>query len=153
MKFKRKSKGAYAVVEQMILFAIGVAVVIGIAGVYSAIKTGTRDISIEDQFREISELTLSNLIYVYNTGRALNSSLFIHTYNVPLTAAQEPYRIELTNNTIYIEADLNTNLNYTLKTLGLNHSIALTGNATSYSGKVKVNYNSTANSISIETST
>lgn len=145
MDFKSR-KGQYLTLEQLIIFAMGIVVLTTTAIAYNSARITTKTVTVQDQFTEVGELVLSNVVYAYTAGKKSHLDMEV-LFDIPKELSSQAYLVNLTQNGIEVISFEDFDDNVTVSVGTINATVVLNGTASSPNGRAKINYNLSSNTI------
>lgn len=127
----RSLSGQSLIFEQVLLFAIGVAVFLALFAVFTTYQIYFSSVNLENQMDEIKNIIVSDIMKLTYKGNATVST----TLNIPREISNEGYQVILTSNGLTVKSLLSDAEKFS-PVYGLNETYELSGSVTSLLGRV-----------------
>ncbi|MCJ7450128.1 MAG: hypothetical protein MUP58_00085 [Candidatus Nanohaloarchaeota archaeon QJJ-9] len=122
-------KGQYSVIEQVILFGLGIAVLTGFLTTFQNFGEEAKQEAMDRQSRLLAELVRMNIVHLESLGE--KSSI---RFSLPEKLAGEGYRINLTDDGVAVQV-IGTGSNYLKGCAGLEDEYRFNGSVTNIYNK------------------
>jgi hypothetical protein len=132
-------KGQYLVVNEVLIFAFGVAIAVFILLNFQTLKLVFKNISIEDQLFDVSNLIKTGVVKAVETGA--NTTVRLH---VPQKLSNEVYKIYVTNDVLVVSLLRDSKVNVTQEFFNLSSQYNIIGSVVSSAEYVDITFNGTA---------
>ena len=101
-KNEKVLRGQYQIIEQVVLFGIGLIILTSVFSVFSLLGDRISLVSIHDNFQEVGLAVASNLVEAYGQGKYFyNASLKL---SVPRVVGNRVYQLSINDNGVHANA-------------------------------------------------
>lgn len=128
----KKRKGQYLIVEQMVIFTIGIFVALSFVSIFGTFESDIRQETTSNQLRTYSKALRNKIVSLVETDAESETII-----DIPRTLSEKTYVIELSNGLI-IQSEGYT---YRSDLMGLRERLKLSGSVISKRGRAKLEYN------------
>lgn len=97
MKLSRGKKGQYLTVEYVLFFGIGIAMIVSVYFIFSAVNETTSKVGSDIQMEKVGELIRGTIIYDFEAARYTDSTIY-HNISIPTSISGCVYEITATEN-------------------------------------------------------
>ena len=132
-----KRKGQYLIVEQMVIFTIGIFIALTFISIFGEFESDVRRETTTNQLQTYSKAMTNKIVSLIDT----NTSSEV-TIDIPKTLSEKSYLIELSDG-LYIHSrghDLKSNYSYRSNLLGYADKLQMSGKVLSKRGSAKLIY-------------
>ncbi|MBI3412479.1 MAG: hypothetical protein HY051_00165 [Candidatus Aenigmarchaeota archaeon] len=136
-------RGQYQILEQVILFGIGLIILTSVFSIFSLLGDRINLVSVHNNFQEVGLAVASNLIEVYGQGKYFHNASI--TLALPRVVGNRLYQISINDNGVHINATDNDAYRASIGVYNINRTAgSLSGVELSAASPIRlVFYNST----------